>query len=259
MWGILVISSVFYIPLLINVGMPGELGSAFWPAVIARLVIDTAAFLLFLRALQVSELSVAVPMLSLSPIFVIFTSAAINNVWPTLGGVIGILVVVGGVYALHFTKGYQSWLSPFRNIANHKGVLMILLVCVLWSFVSPLKRLAIDNSDVSFYTAFFQILWAVLFTPIAFFSNRKAFLSLWRWSNFKKLLPVGALDAAQIWSQNIVLTLTLPVYASAVRSTGVLFAALFGYYFFKETMKGKIVPAVIIMAGLIIIALSNGH
>jgi drug/metabolite transporter (DMT)-like permease len=80
MWGILVISSIFYIPLLVSAGVPDELGPGFWPAVIARLIIDSAAFLLFLKALHMSELSVAVPMLSLSPVFVIFTSAVLNGV-----------------------------------------------------------------------------------------------------------------------------------------------------------------------------------
>lgn len=259
MWGILVISSIFYIPLLASAGIPDHLGGGFWAAVIARLIVDSAAFLLFLKALHMSELSVAVPMLSLSPIFVIFTSAALNNVWPTLGGLLGILIVVGGVYALHFTKGHRSWLSPFRNIANHKGALIILAVCVLWSFVAPLKRVGIDNSDVSFYTAFFQILWAICFMPIAFWSDRKTFSNLWHWGNFKKLLPVGVLDAAQIWTQNIAIALTLPVYTSAVRSTGVLFAILFGYYFFKESLRDKLVPSIVIMIGLVILALSNGH
>jgi drug/metabolite transporter (DMT)-like permease len=173
--------------------------------------------------------------------------------------VLSVLLIVSGVYALHFTRGHRSWLSPFKNIAQHKGSLIILVVCLLWSLVAPLKRLAIDNSDVSFYTAFFQILWAVCFTPIAFWSDRKTFKNLWRWNSFKKLLPVGALDAAQIWTQNIALALTLPVYTSAVRSAGVLFAAIFGYYFFKESLKGKLLPGLVIMAGLIIMALSSSH
>jgi drug/metabolite transporter (DMT)-like permease len=259
MWGLLAISSVFYIPLLISTGVPDHFGSGFWPAVIARLFIDSAATLLFLKALQISELSVAVPMLSLTPIFVIFTSAALNHVWPTVGGVIGTLIVVGGVYALHFTRGHRSWTSPFRNIASHKGTLIILLVCVLWSFVAPLKRVGIDNSSVSFYTAFFQIFWAICFTPIAIWSDRHTFARLWRWSNLKKLLPVGALDAAQIWTQNIALSLTLPVYTSTVRSTSILFAAIFGHYFFKEKLKGKLVPSLIIMVGLATTALTKTH
>jgi drug/metabolite transporter (DMT)-like permease len=160
-----------------------------------------------------------------------------------------------GVYALYFTRGHRSWFSPFRNIATHKGALIILAVCVLWSFVAPLKRVGIDHSNVSFYTAFFQIFWAVCFTPIAFWSNRQTFVRLWRWTNLKKLVPVGALDAAQIWTQNIAISLTLPVYTSAVRSTSILFAAIFGYYFFKESIKGKLVPGLIIMSGLVIMTL----
>lgn len=90
LWAILVISSIFYIPLLVHSGIPDGLNGVFWASVIARLIIDSTATLLFIKALTMSELSMAVPMTSLTPVFVIFTSAALNHVWPnyrrTAGG-----------------------------------------------------------------------------------------------------------------------------------------------------------------------------
>ncbi len=130
---------------------------------------------------------------------------------------------------------------------------------LLWSIVTSLRRLGIDNSSLYFYTPFFQVFWAICFTPLAYFSARQQFHSIFSWNSTKLLLPLGLLDGIQVLSYNASIKLTIPAYASSVRSTSILFSSLLGWYFFKEKLGGKIVPIIILLIGVVILSLSSAH
>src|SRR5258708_39707623 len=71
-WATLVISSILYSPMLL-LGIP-HLGNKFWIAVFARLFIDSFAFTLYVKGVEKSPLSLAVPMTAFIPLFLIFAS-----------------------------------------------------------------------------------------------------------------------------------------------------------------------------------------
>jgi len=252
-WSLLVVSSLIYLPLLLIVGFPKSLNSTFWIAVIARLIIDSIALVVYLKALKQSNLSTAMPMMSLIPVFLIFVSFFINHLIPSVLGIVGVLIIVLGIYLLNINSD-KIFLSPFIALKKEKGIQLMLIATFLWSFVGSLQKLAIDNANVYFYTAFFQILWATFFTPIAYFSNKKEFKSMFKKSNISKLLPIGILDVIQVVAQNIAFTKAIPVYVFAIGSTNMLFSAFFGKYFFKEKLENKLLPIIIIIIGVIIIS-----
>ncbi len=256
-WCILAVSSIFYIPVLIGTGIPSHLDSAFWIAVVARLVVDSAALLFYIKALKHTNLSLAIPMMSFVPVFLIFVSFIVNHLFPTPIGILGVIVVVFGVYLLNFDHDTKHILSPFFAIRDDKGVRFMLLAAFLWSWVSALQKLGIDHSNVTFYTSFFQPVWAILFFPLAFFSNRKEFMTIFHLKNLKMLFPIGGLDVIQTVAQNIAYTLALPVYVTAVGSTNLLFASILGHYFFKEKVGNKIFPVVIIIIGIVLLSIAQ--
>jgi len=120
----------------------------------------------------------------------------------------------------------------------------------LWAWVSALQKLGIDHSNVTFYTTFFQPVWALFFLPIAFLFNPKEFMGIFKFKTAKVLLAIGGLDVIQTVAQNVAFTLALPVYVTAIGSTSLLFAALFGAYFFKEKVGNKLLPIGIIVVGV---------
>ena len=253
-WSILVVSSILYLPILMHTGVPASVGPLFWQAVILRMVIDSFSFVLFVKALGMTHLSLAMPMTAFQPVFLLVVSLLINHLFPTPVGIIGVLIVVGGVYYLNFDRYTKHLLSPFRNIKNEKAVQLMLVAAFLWSIVTALERLGIDNSNFLFYTAFFQLFWAICFTPLAIAADRHAFKRLLRLHSLKVLAPMGVLDAAQMLLQNAAIAMTLPVYISAIGGTTILFAALFGHYFFGEKIGDKFVPTMVIIAGVTLMA-----
>lgn len=171
-------SSILFLPLFL-LGIP-HIGAQFWEAVIARLILDSLAFTLYIKAIQMSPLSLTIPMLSIQTLFIFITQYFINHLVPTPLGILGVTIVVLGVYFLHFDHDTKHILSPFKAIWKEKGVALIVVVAALWSFVVAFQKLGVDNSNPYFYTAFFQLFWAVCFTPVAFLVGRKQFLSLFR-------------------------------------------------------------------------------
>ncbi len=254
-WSVLVVSSILFSPLLLF-GIP-HLDQAFWISVLGRLILDSLAFTLFIKAIHLSPLSLTTPMLSLQLVLMIATQFFINHLFPTPLGIVGIIVIVVGVYFLHFDHDTKHILSPFKAIAKEKGVMLIIIVAVLWSIVGALQKLAIDNSTPYFYTSFFQILWAICFTPVAYLADRKGFKKLLSFNMGIKVFPAGAFDAAQVFFQFLAYSLTLPVYVNAVGNSNIIFSSIFGWLFFKEKIKNHILPTLIILLGILFITLAQ--
>lgn len=254
-WSVLVVSSLLFSPLFL-LGIP-HVNNTFWVAVFWRLLIDSLAFSLYIKGLQMSPLSLTTPMLSLTTLFVIGTQFFINHLLPTPLGIIGVVVIVCGIYLLHFDHDTKHLLSPFKAIFKEKGVLLVVIAAVLWSFVVAFQKLGVDNSNPYFYTAFFQLFWAICFTPVAFLADRKGFRNLFKPKMIKQLFPAGAFDALQVFPQYVAYSLAIPVYVNAVGNTSILFSAFFGWYFYKEKLKKHLLPTVLIVIGVILVTLAQ--
>lgn len=254
-WSVLVVGSILFSPLFL-LGIP-HLNNAFWIAVICRLVLDSIAWSLYVKAIQITPLTLAGPMLSLQTIFIFGTQFLINHLVPTPLGVLGVIITIAGIYWLNFDHDTKHLLSPFKAIYTNKGMRLILLVCILGSFVSAFQKLGVDNSNPFFYTAFFQWFWAICFAPVVFFVDKKGFINLFKPKMIKQLFPAGAFDAVQVFSRFAAYSLTLPVYESAVANTSILFTSFFGWIFYKEKLKNHIVPTLIILIGVIAVTFAQ--
>ena len=196
-------------------------------------------------------------MTSLSSVLSIGTVFLISHLLPSPLGFLGVIVMVSGLYLLHFDHDTNHLLSPFYAVFKEKGVLYVAIASILWSIVSALQKFAIDNSSLYFYTAFFQIFWAVCFTPVAYFADRKNFLSMLHPKQIKLLLPGGIIDAIKNLAHNAAYVFTIPAYVNSVGNTSIFFSTISGVLFFKEKVKGHVVPIVIIFIGITLLVLGQ--
>lgn len=254
-WSVLVVSSLFFSPVFLF-GIP-HLGDKFWIAVFWRLIFDSIAFTLYIKGVQMAPLSLTVPMLSLTTLFTIITQFYINHLLPTPLGILGVILIAVGIYILHFDHDTKHILSPFQAIFREKGVFLVTIAALLWSLVVAFQKLGVDNSNPYFYTAFFQLFWAICFTPVAFLADRKGFLRLFSLKMIKKVSPAGIFDAVQVFPQYIAYSLALPVYVNAIGNTQILFSSFFGWLFYKEKLKNHVLPTIIIVVGIILITIAN--
>ena len=175
----LLFSLPFLLCLLFFVPAP-RLDREFYIAFAFALPLEIAAWVFYIRALKISPLSLTLPFLSLTPVFLIVVSYAILGERVSLQGGIGILCLAAGSYVLHFHKMEKGILEPFRAIIKEKGSVLMIFAAFIYSITSSLGKMAIIHSSPLFFGIVYFIVVTVVFAPIALWMGRhelKGFIS----------------------------------------------------------------------------------
>jgi drug/metabolite transporter (DMT)-like permease len=254
-WGAFVGAIPFVVGVQMVSGVPAIAPSFYW-AFSLDLVINMMALTLYVRAIQVSPLSLTIPFLAFTPVFLLLTGRLILGETPSLLGITGILLVVAGAYAINLDQVSKGVLVPLLSIWRNRGSALMLLVAFLWSLASTLDKIAVRSSSPVFYSAAFHAAFAVFYLPILFVSCRRSsvFGTVSPWS----LLTLGALQAAFVIPQMIAVRIALVSYVIAVKRAGMVFSVLFGVLFFHERHPAaRLVGSLLMVAGVFCIALGK--
>jgi len=230
-----------------------ELDSVFFVITFLVVPLDIIAVLLYIRAIKVSPLSLTLPFLSLTPIFLIGTSYIILGEKPDKSGFIGIILVVIGAYLLNVHTISQGFLAPFRAIAKEKGSVLMIIVAFIFSIGVCLGKIAIQHSSPAFFSVIYIFLLSLfLFIIVSF--KCKHFLS----KSISRPVPfvfIGMLIAIMIITHLKAISLIEVSYMVSVKRLSILFGVLYGIMFFKETnIKERLLGATVMVSGIIIIA-----
>nr|WP_319375456.1 DMT family transporter [uncultured Methanoregula sp.] len=164
--------AVFLLSLSMAKGIP-QTGPLFLPAICITAGINILATLLTFRALTSTDISLAVPMISFTPIFLIGTSALILHEIPSFVGIAGIVIVVAGSYILNTSEAHTRLADPFRSMAAHPGVLAMLAVSFLYAVAVNFDKMGVQNSDPVFGAGVTMLLIGAAFVPIALYRRRR--------------------------------------------------------------------------------------
>jgi drug/metabolite transporter (DMT)-like permease len=138
--------------LLVAAGVRGipDLGPDFLTSVAATSAINVAGTTLIFRALKTTDISLAVPMLCFTPLFLILTAAVMLGEMPSAIGMAGIFVIVSGSYILNTAAEHERLSDPFRAMFSHPGILSMLAVAFLYAISTGFDKLVVLNSDPVF-------------------------------------------------------------------------------------------------------------
>jgi drug/metabolite transporter (DMT)-like permease len=230
-----------------------DLDSVFFMITFLAVPLDIIAVLLYIKALKVSPLSLTLPFLSLTPIFLIVTSYIILGEKPDKSGFIGIILVVIGAYLLNVHTISQGFLAPFKAIAKEKGSVLMIIVAFIFSIGACLGKIAVQHSSPAFFSVIYIFLLSLfLFIIISFKS--KHFLS----KSISRPVPfilIGMLIAIMIITHLKAISLIEVSYMVSVKRLSILFGVLYGVMFFKETnIKERFLGATVMVSGIIVIA-----
>lgn len=116
----------------------------YWLPAGASVLLNIAANLMFFAALRSSDLSVTIPLLSLTPVFTALLGIPMLGEVPTLPQWIGIGLVVAGAFALNLPgeRPYFRW---------QRGAALMIAVAFLWSLTVPLDKLAMPGASAPFH------------------------------------------------------------------------------------------------------------
>jgi len=143
--------SSFIVLLLISIyrGIP-EIGAAFYQSVFVTGILNVVAAVLYFKALKMTDLSLSIPMISFTPIFLVFTSFFLLNEFPTAFGIVGILLIVVGSYILNTIKNSKHLLDPFKEMFRNRAILYMLIVAFLFSISANFDKIVVKISDPYF-------------------------------------------------------------------------------------------------------------
>ena len=150
-------------------GIP-DTGPGLLPAVAVTVAINIVATVLFYRALVTTDLSLSVPMLAFTPVFLILTSFLILGELPSPAGAAGILLVATGAYLLNleYRDGSPCSLTgPFLRLRRDRGIQAMLLVSFLYSISVNYDKRVVEESDPVFGSAIVLLLLGAAFLILA--------------------------------------------------------------------------------------------
>ena len=245
----------FLLPLVFIFGIP-HLGSNFWIALIIDGVLNVFTIILYMRAIKVSDLSITVPLVAFTPMFLLITSPLILGEFPTPLGVVGVLLIVFGSYLLNITKISDGLLGPFKALLRKKGPKLMLFVAFLFSITSNIDKIGVQNSSPIFWAFSINLFVMLAIIPLIFFKSDHDFSSIK--TDFKVLFPIGFFSALTIIFQMIAISLTLVAYVISIKRVSVVFGVLWGRFVFKEKgIKERLAGTSVMVLGVALITLSQ--
>jgi drug/metabolite transporter (DMT)-like permease len=244
-------------------GFP-SIGPGFAEAVLVTVAINTFATVLFYRALSLSDLSLCLPLLSFTPVFLLITSFVILDEVPSIAGLAGIILVAAGSYLLAAdgTPGRAGdWMGPFRFLLSDRGVRFMLIVAFLYSISVNYDKVVVERSDPVFGSSVVFGLLACVFllqTSIPILSG-KAVPPAARGEikGTGLLMPaLGLVLTLEAVTINTAYTLSLVPYVIAIKRLSVLFGVIIGGYLFREgCIRQRTFGTVVMVTGTVLIAL----
>ena len=244
----------FVLLLLFFIPMP-KIEMGFWLALIALLPFEILAWVLYIKAIKSSQISLVLPFLSFTPAFLVIISFLMLGEFPSLMGLFGIALVVAGAYVLNLKNLNGNLFEPFKSILREKGALYMLIVAFLFSITSSLSKILVQKSSPLFSSAVYLAAMSLSFLAISFFASRKNIGQLK--TGFKGLLPVGVFYALMVIFHNLAITLTIVPYMISLKRTSSIFSVLYGHFWFKdENIRMRGFGALIMLLGAVLIILS---
>ncbi len=253
------IKLLFSLPLLLVsllfVEIP-QLDRTFWLATLCAIPLEIAAIILYTKALKVSPISMTVPFLALTPIFLIFTSNIILGERVSVYGGAGILLMAVGSYSLNIHLIRVNVLEPVKAIFREKGSVMMIIVASIFSITASLGKMAIEHSSPIFFGCFYFIIVTLIFTPIALIMN-KSKIEIAK-KDIVPLVSIGITYSMMIIFHMLAMSLSNVAYMISIKRTSLLFSMFYGYIIFKEEkIAEKTAGCIIMLAGFLFIVLSK--
>jgi drug/metabolite transporter (DMT)-like permease len=229
-----------------------NLDGVFWAAMAAALPLEVLAFICYMRAIKVSPLSLSLPFLAFTPIFVILTGRILLGEQISTAGFAGIMLIVIGSYLLNLSRARTGLLGPLQAVFREPGSRLMLFVSLLYSMTASLGKLAITHSSPSFFAIVYYFFFA--FSMAFFFPAVKKARAANVVSRPLIGILVGAVAAVGVFSHMIAISMVQAAYMLSLKRTSILFGVLYGAFWFKEERIGeRMAGAVIMVTGAVLI------
>lgn len=113
-WFMAFLPGIFILPFYLFNPIP-SLGDDFWTVLIADCLLSAVALVWSIRALLKSDLSVTMPLVAFTPLFMLLTGYLMLREVPDAGGFVGVVLVVIGAYFLNIKERKNGYMAPVQG------------------------------------------------------------------------------------------------------------------------------------------------
>jgi drug/metabolite transporter (DMT)-like permease len=245
-----IISGVFALFLLLFTGLPPR---SMWLFAAISMALEAVYFILLSNAYSDHEFSLVYPIArGTAPAFLMLWSVLFLREKVTLGGIVGVGMIVCGMIIIGATSLLQSRGSRLRL----KGVIVALAVALTISLYTLIDGTAVKQGPALPYALTMFIFVPVLTTT---YNLRrygwKQFAAAWNGPRLPLILA-AILGVVAYLLALIAYSFAPLSYSGAIREMSVVIGAFFGWRFLEEQMGvTRVLGSIVIFAGILVIAL----
>ncbi len=252
MWAYCATTTLFLSMAVAVTGVP-EVSAGFWWSLAVTGPLAAITLFLYVKSLELSDLSLSVPMLATTPLFLLATSPLMLGEYPDVWGMAGVLCIVAGSYLLNISRWREGPLEPFKALLRDRGPRLMLVVAFLWSISANIDKIGLRNSSPVFWITCAFGITAIFLTPIVWKTAGRNLTQVWTKPWY--LLATGLLEALTCVCQMYALTMTLVPYVIGVKRLSAVVAVLLGGIVLREEkLRERLLGSTLMVAGVFLIA-----
>jgi drug/metabolite transporter (DMT)-like permease len=229
------------------------LDTVFWVSTAAALPLEALALLLYMEAIRVSPLSLTIPFLAFTPVFILATGAVLIRETPNIEGISGTMITVAGGYVLNLDPSLKSLSYPFRAMVRERGSRLMLAVAFIYSITSALGKASVLHSSPIFFSLTYLPALTILLLIIFSLLKKVSWISV-RTHGLQGLV-IGSLSLIETIFHFMALPLAKVAYVIAVKRMSILISVVYGGVFFRERqIVYRLAGACLMVIGAIVIS-----
>jgi drug/metabolite transporter (DMT)-like permease len=229
-----------------------------WGYVVFSGALEALYYVLLGRAYQIGDFSLVYPLARGSaPLFATLLALVLFHDHLAWTGAAGILLIVGGIYALHVPAfDRKGLLLPFLMLRRGVSRLALLIGLVIASY-SVVDKVGVTYTSPLLYIYLLFVVAAALLAPYMLRARRIALGQELR-TNAVRILITAVLFLGAYLLVLFALRTTQVGYVASVREVSVVFAAVLGTLVLREPFgEKKILGSLLIFAGIVCIGLAG--
>lgn len=225
----------------------------YWPIFAWILPLTMIAVIFHFRAIYSSPLSLTMPFLAFTPVFVIITGHVLLGETLGIQGIGGILLVVAGGYVLNLDSTSSGWLAPIKAIGNEPGSLYMLVAASLYGLCAVGGKMLVLRSSPWFAGIFFFLIFDIALVGMLLLTRRTTLKQLCRKPG--KGIVAGVVVVTEIIAHHLAISLVHAAYMVAIKRLAGIFAVGYGWLWFREAnIRCRLLGTAIMTAGAMCIA-----
>lgn len=252
-----VFSLPFMIPLILITGGFPHITLQLILLMSVSALLDTFAFAAAYQAIKTSPLSLISPIAAFSPALTTFIAFIFLKESPNLLKIIGILLVVMGLYVLNIADAKKGYFAPIINLFKNRGVQLFFFAFILWSITPILQKAALAEMTphVPLFASFIGYIFVIIFMLFASFITKQKLKTKYVKKHMTLLIILGATIALAQYAAYTAFSLAPVGYAVSIFRLSTLFTVVAGGLFFKEkNLVSRFLGAAIMVGGAILLA-----